>query len=48
MGGKIVRLLDQDQAELQRLFSTVGDAVTKDEPAVSEMLAKVRAVAAKH
>jgi hypothetical protein len=30
------------------LLNSVGDDVSKDQPAVSEMLKRVRAVAAKH
>ncbi len=48
LGGQIVYLPPADQAKMKELLSSVGDDVSKDQPAVLEMLKKVREVAAKH
>jgi TRAP-type transport system periplasmic protein len=48
MGGQIYHLPPEDQAKLASLLKTVGDEVTKDQPAVHDLLLKIRAVAAKH
>jgi hypothetical protein len=37
-----------DYARMKTLLGDVGDEVTKDQPPVHELLAKVRAIAAKH
>jgi TRAP-type C4-dicarboxylate transport system substrate-binding protein len=48
MGGQVHTLPPEDLAKMKTLLSGVADDVTKDQPAVHDMLAKVRAVAAKH
>lgn len=48
MGGEIHMLPPEDLAKMASLLKSVGDDVSKDQPAVLELLQKVRAVAAKH
>jgi TRAP-type C4-dicarboxylate transport system substrate-binding protein len=48
MGGRIHPLPPEDLAKMAELLGSVGDDVTKDQPAVHDMLKRVRAVAAKH
>jgi TRAP-type C4-dicarboxylate transport system substrate-binding protein len=48
MGGQMHTLPAEDLAKMKTLLSSVGDDVSKDQPAVLETLKKVRAVAAKH
>jgi TRAP-type C4-dicarboxylate transport system substrate-binding protein len=48
LGGDIHTVPAEDQAKMKTLLGDVGDEVTKDQPAVHEMLEKVRAIAAKH
>jgi TRAP-type transport system periplasmic protein len=48
MGGRIHPLPPEDLAKMAELLNSVGDDVTKDQPAVHDMLKRVRAVAAKH
>jgi C4-dicarboxylate-binding protein DctP len=48
MGGQIHPLPAEDLAKMAALLSSVGDDTSKDQPAVLELLQKVRAVAAKH
>jgi TRAP-type C4-dicarboxylate transport system substrate-binding protein len=48
LGGKIHTLSAEDQAAMKTKLAGVGDAVTKDQPAVHDMLVKVREIAAKH
>ncbi len=48
LGGQIQTLPTDDLAKMKTQLINVGDEVTKDQPAVHEMLMKVRAVAAKH
>ena len=48
MGGQMHTLPPEDLAKMKTLLSSVGDDVSKDQPAVLELLKKVRAVAAKH
>ena len=48
MGGQVHTLPSEDLAKMKTLLSGVADDVTKDQPAVHDMLIKVRAVAAKH
>lgn len=48
MGGQIHPLPAEDLAKMRTLLASVGDDVSKDQPAVLETLQKVRAVAAKH
>jgi TRAP-type transport system periplasmic protein len=48
MGGQVHTLPAEDLAKMKTLLSGVADEVTKDQPAVHDMLAKVRAIAAKH
>jgi len=48
MGGQVHTLPPEDLAKMKTLLSGVADEVTKDQPAVYDMLIKVRAVAAKH
>lgn len=48
MGGEVHTLSADDMARMRTLLAPVGDDVTKDQPAVHEMLETVRAVAAKH
>jgi TRAP-type transport system periplasmic protein len=48
MGGNMHRLPADELAKMHALLRTVADDVSKDQPAVLDMLKKVRAVAAKH
>jgi TRAP-type C4-dicarboxylate transport system substrate-binding protein len=48
MGGQMHTLPPEDLAKMKTLLASVGDDVSKDQPAVLDMLKKVRAVAAKH
>ena len=48
MGGQIHTLPPDDLKKMAELLNSVGDNVTKDQPAVNEMLKRVRAVAAKN
>jgi TRAP-type C4-dicarboxylate transport system substrate-binding protein len=48
LGGEIHTLPPEDLAKMKTLLGDVGDEVTKDQPAVHEMLLKARAIAAKH
>jgi TRAP-type transport system periplasmic protein len=48
VGGQVHPLPAADIAKMKTLLASVGDDVTKSQPAVHEMLEKVRAVAAKH
>ena len=48
MGGQVHTLPPEDLAKMKTLLSGVADDVTKDQPAVHDMLVKVRAIAAKH
>jgi TRAP-type C4-dicarboxylate transport system substrate-binding protein len=48
LGGQVHTLPPEDLAKMAELLKSVGDDVTKDQPAVNEMLKRVRAVAAKH
>jgi len=48
MGGQVQRLPAADMAQMKTLLSGVGDDVTKDQPAVHDLLVRVRAAAAKH
>ena len=48
MGGELHTLPADDLAKMKDLLSSVGDDVSKDQPAVLEELKRVRAVAAKH
>ena len=48
MGGQVHTLPPEDLAQMKTLLGSVADDVTKDQPAVHDMLLKVRAVAAKH
>ena len=48
MGGQMHRLPPDDLAKMKTLLASVGDDVSKDQPAVLEALQKVRAVAAEH
>ena len=48
MGGVMHKLPPDDLKKMAELLNSVGDDVTKDQPAISEMLKRVRAVAAKH
>ena len=48
MGGQLHTLPPEDLAKMADLLRSVGDDVSKDQPAVIELLQKVRAVAAKH
>jgi TRAP-type transport system periplasmic protein len=48
MGGQVHMLAPEDLAKMKTLLDSVGDEVTKDQPAVHELLLKVRAAAAKH
>jgi len=47
-GGTIHELPPEDLAKMAALLKTVGDDVTKNQPAVYDMLQKVRGVVAKH
>jgi C4-dicarboxylate-binding protein DctP len=48
LGGTIHTLSADEQAKMATLLNSVGDDVSKDQPAVLDMLKQVRAVAAKH
>ena len=48
MGGQMHTLPPEDLAKMKTLLQSVGDDVSKDQPAVLESLKKVRAAAAKH
>ncbi len=48
LGGEIHTLPSDDLAKMKTLLSDVGDEVTKDQPAVHDMLLQVRAIAAKY
>jgi TRAP-type C4-dicarboxylate transport system substrate-binding protein len=48
MGGELHTLPADDLAKMKELLSSVGDDVSKDQPAVLEELKRVRAIAAKH
>ncbi len=48
MGGDVHRISADDAAKMKTLLTSTADEVTKDKPAVSDMLAQVRAAAAKH
>ena len=48
MGGQMHTLPPEDLAKMKTLLGSVGDDVSKDQPAVLALLKKVRAVAAKH
>jgi TRAP-type C4-dicarboxylate transport system substrate-binding protein len=48
MGGVMHQLPPDDLKKLAELLNSVGDDVSKDQPAVNEMLKRVRAVAAKN
>ena len=48
MGGEVRMLPPEDLAKMASLLKSVGDDVSKDQPAVLELLQRVRAVAAKH
>ena len=48
LGGTVHTLSPDDLAKMKTLLDPVGDAVTKDQPAVHDMLHKVRAAAAKN
>jgi|SRR5579864_7198232 len=48
MGGEVHRLPPEEIAKMKTLLGSTADEVTKSQPAVSEMLAEVRAAAAKN
>ena len=48
LGGKVHTLPAEDLAAMKTKLGGVADEVTKDQPAVRDMLVKVRAIAAKH
>lgn len=48
LGGQMHTLPPEDLKKMAELLASVGDDVGKDQPAVLEMLKRVRAVAAKH
>jgi TRAP-type C4-dicarboxylate transport system substrate-binding protein len=48
VGGEILTLPPEDLAKMKTLLSTVGDEVTKKQPAMHDLLEKVRAIAARH
>ena len=48
MGGQVHTISADDAAKMKTLLTSTGDEVAKDKPAVAEMLATVRATAAKH
>jgi C4-dicarboxylate-binding protein DctP len=48
MGGVMHQLPPDDLKKMAELLNSVGDDVSKDQPAVNEMLKRVRAVAAKN
>ena len=48
VGGTVHKLSAEDLAQMKTLLDPVGDAATKDQPAVHDMLQMVRAAAAKN
>ena len=48
VGGEIHMLPPEDLAKMKTLLGTVGDEVTKNQPAMHDLLEKVRAIAARH
>jgi TRAP-type C4-dicarboxylate transport system substrate-binding protein len=48
LGGQVHTLPAVDLAQMAKLLTSVGDDVSKDQPAVLDMLKRVRAVTAKH
>jgi TRAP-type transport system periplasmic protein len=48
LGGEVHTLPPDDYAKMKSLLGDVGDEVTKDQPAVHELLVKVREIAARH
>jgi TRAP-type transport system periplasmic protein len=48
LGGTVHMLSPDDLAQMKTLLDPVGDAATKDQPAVHDMLQMVRAAAAKN
>jgi TRAP-type C4-dicarboxylate transport system substrate-binding protein len=48
VGGKIQRFSPEEKKQLESLLTTVGDDVTKDQPAVQNLLKSVRAIASKY
>jgi TRAP-type C4-dicarboxylate transport system substrate-binding protein len=48
LGGVVHQLPQEDVAAMKAKLGGVADAVTKDQPAVHDMLVKVREIAAKH
>ena len=48
LGGEVHKLPAEDLAAMKTKLGGVADEVTKDQPAVHDMLVKVREVAAKH
>jgi TRAP-type C4-dicarboxylate transport system substrate-binding protein len=48
LGGEVHTLSADDYARMKTALGDVGDEVTKDQPAVHDLLVKVRAIAAKH
>jgi TRAP-type transport system periplasmic protein len=48
LGGQMHTLPAEDLKKMAELLTSVGDDVSKDQPAVLDMLKRVRAVAAKH
>ena len=48
MGGQMHTLPPEDLAKMAELLKSVGDDVSKDQPAVLDLLKRIRAVAAKH
>jgi len=48
VGGEIHMLPPEDLAKMKTLLGTVGDEVTKNQPAMRDLLEKVRAIAARH
>jgi len=48
MGGQMRTLPPEDLAKMSDMLKSVGDDVSSDQPAVVDLLKKVRAVAAKH
>jgi TRAP-type C4-dicarboxylate transport system substrate-binding protein len=48
LGGEVHLVSSDDLAKMKSLVGDVGDEVTKDQPAVHDLLLKVRAVAARH
>ena len=48
LGGTVHRLSAEDYAAMKTKLGGVADEVTKDQPAVHDMLVKVREIAAKH